>query len=91
MVSGVLHSYRSDWGLLGIGLLQQRTPELIVIFGVTVDKLSINCRQPVVDHHIHPLPKHPELKVEDSSIVLWVFRIPLLILVVGDYLESHII
>lgn len=74
---------------LSIGLLQQSTPEFVVVFWVTVDEFSVDCRQSIIDHHIHPLSKHPELKVKDSSIVLRVFWIPFLLLIVRNHLESH--
>lgn len=75
--------------LLGIGLLQQSAPEFVVVLRVTVDELPIDCRQPVIDHHIHPLSEHPELKVEDSSVAFRVFWIPFLFLIVWNYLESN--
>lgn len=54
---------------------------------MTVDEFSVDGGQPVVDHHVHPLPKHPELKVKDAGILLRVFGIPLLILVVRNDLR----
>lgn len=72
---------------LGVGLLQHGTPELVVVLRVAVDEFSVDRRQPVVHHHVHPLPEHPELKVEDSSVALRVFRVPLLILVIRNHLE----
>lgn len=74
-------------GLLGVGLLQQCAPELVVVFGVTVDQFSVDGGQPVVDHHVHPLPKHPELKVKDAGVFLRVLGIPLLILVIRNDLR----
>lgn len=74
--------YELYW--LGVGFLQQSTPEFIVIFWVTVDELSVNCWQPVIDYNIHPLSKYPELEMEDSSIVLRLLWIPLLLFRIRD-------
>ncbi|TNN35863.1 hypothetical protein EYF80_053970 [Liparis tanakae] len=57
--------------------------------GVSVDEFAVDRRQPVVHHHVHPLSKHPELKVENSSILLRVFVIPLLGHVIGNDLEKN--
>ena len=72
---------------LGVGFLQQGAPELVVVLRVAVDEFPVDRRQPVVHHHVHPLPEHPELKVEDSGVALRVFRVPLLILVIRNHLE----
>lgn len=70
--------------LLCIGLLHQGAPELIAIIGVTVDEVSINCGQPVINHHVHPLSKTPESEVENPSI--WFVFFPLLVLPVRNHL-----
>ena len=54
--------------LLGISLLKQSTPELIVILGVNEDELSIVRRESVIDHYIHPLAKMPESEMENACI-----------------------
>lgn len=75
--------------MLGIGFLKQGTPKLVVDFGVAVDELSVDGGQAVIHHHIHPLPKHPELEVEDASVVLRVLGVPFLLLPVRDDLSTQ--
>lgn len=57
--------------LLGVGLLQQSAPELSAFSRVDEQQLAIFDWQLVVDHHVHPLPKLPELqsKKENQSPV----------------------
>lgn len=74
--------------LLGIGLLHQSTPELISGIGVAVDELVVDGGQPVVDDHIYPLPKAPEVEVEDARIGIRLLRVPLLLLPVWDDLDE---
>ena len=54
--------------LLGIGFLQQGTPELIAFLGLQEDELAVECGEAVVHHNVHPLAKVPETEVEDTSI-----------------------
>lgn len=77
------------WYLLGISLLHQGTPELILGVGVAVDKLVVECGQAVIYHHIQPLTKTPELEMEDPCIALGFLRIPLLLLPVWDDLQER--
>lgn len=76
------------WHLLGIGLLHQGTPELVSGVGVAVDQLVVDCGQPVVNDHIHPLPKTPEVEVEDARVGVRLLRVPLLLLPVWDDLDE---
>lgn len=46
---------------LGIGLLQQGAPEFSALSGMHKHEFAILCGQPVVHHHVHPLPKLPDL------------------------------
>lgn len=46
---------------LGVGFLQQRAPELAALLRVHKDQLPVLGGQPVVHHHVHPLPILPEL------------------------------
>lgn len=50
--------------LLGVGFLQQGTPELVVGGGVKQDELVPHRRQPVVHHDVQPLVVVPELRWE---------------------------
>ena len=54
--------------LLGISLLKQSTPELIIILGMNEDEPSIVCWEFVIDHYIHPFTKMPESEMEDACI-----------------------
>ncbi len=56
--------------ILGIGFLQQRSPELIGFCWVHEDQAIIIGRQAVVNDDILPFPITPELEVEDASIIL---------------------
>ena len=53
---------------LGISLLEEGTPELIVILRVNEDELAIVGGQTIIDDQVHPLPKMPEPEVEYPSI-----------------------
>lgn len=75
--------------LLGVGLLHQGTPELVAGAGVAVDELVVDCGQPVVNDHIHPLPKAPEVEVEDACIGIGFLGVPLLLLPVWDDLDGE--
>lgn len=67
---------------------------------MAVDELVVDRGQPVVDDHVHPLPKAPEVEVEDARIGIRLLRVPLLLLPVwddldvggqdGDTLRSHL-
>lgn len=48
--------------LLGISLLQQRTPEFIALSRVDEHQLPIFNRQSVIYYNIHPVAKLPELQ-----------------------------
>lgn len=48
--------------LLGIGLLQKSAPELSSFCRVDKHQLIVFDWQTVVDHHVHPLAKLPELQ-----------------------------
>lgn len=48
--------------ILGVGLLKQSGPELTLVFGTGKDGFPFDCWQLVVNHHVHPLPKPPELE-----------------------------
>jgi len=74
--------------LLGISLLHQGTPELILGVGVAVDELVVERGQAVIYYHIQPLTETPELEVEDPCIALRLLGIPLLLLPVWDDLSS---
>lgn len=74
---------------LGVGLLHQCTPELVAVVGVTIDQLVVDSREPVVNHHVNPLTEAPEAKVENSGIRIWLLRVPLLLLPVGDDLGDR--
>ena len=54
--------------LLGIGLLQKGTPELIAFLGLQEDQLAIECGESVIHHNVHPLAKVPETEVEDAGV-----------------------
>lgn len=58
---------------LCVGLLQQRAPELGALGRVHEQQLPVLHRQPVVDHHLHPLAELPELKKkEKKSRQVWI-------------------
>lgn len=50
--------------LLGVGLFQQRAPELRALCRVDKQQLPILHWQTVIDHHLHPLAKLPELQTD---------------------------
>lgn len=50
--------------LLGVGLFHQSAPELAALCRVHKQQLPVFNRQPVVNHHINPLTKLPELQKE---------------------------
>lgn len=52
--------------LLGISLLKEGTPELILGTRVAAEELAIDGGQEVVHYHLHPAAKHPETKPEHS-------------------------
>lgn len=55
--------------LLGICFLQQRDPELIFIFGLDRHQPIVDGWQVVVNDHIYPLSKPPELSKEGGGEV----------------------
>ena len=48
--------------LLGIGLLQQGTPELRPLGGVDEKELALSSGKPVINYNIHPFSKLPKLR-----------------------------
>ena len=48
--------------VLCVGLLHQGAPVLVAGSGVAEEEPSLPDGQPVVHHHVHPLPKLPELR-----------------------------
>ena len=48
--------------VLSVGLLQQGAPELRAVGRVDKQQLSVLGGQAVVHHHVHPIPKLPELR-----------------------------
>ena len=63
---------------LGKSLLHQRSPELVLVLGPGVHQLTILSGEEVIHHHVHPLPKAPEVKVKYSSVTFWVGVVPIL-------------
>jgi len=55
---------------LGIGFLKQGAPKFAILGRVHVQQFPIGTRQPVVDDHVHPLTVVPELKVENTGVVV---------------------
>ena len=57
--------------LLGVGLFQQRAPELGALHRVDEQQLPVLHRQPIIDHHLHPLAELPELqdRQKETSIL----------------------
>ena len=53
---------------LGVGLLEQRGPELVVLDRVHVDELPVAGGQAVVDDHVGPRAVVPEAEVEDARV-----------------------
>lgn len=56
---------------------------------MAVNELVVDCGQPVIDDHVHPLPEAPEVEMEDASIGLWLLRVPFLFLPVWDDLGGR--
>lgn len=54
--------------VLGVGLFHQSAPELAALRRVHEQQLPVFKRQPVVNHHINPLTKLPELRKERESV-----------------------
>lgn len=55
---------------------------------MAVDELIVECGQAVINHHIQPLTKTPELEVEDPHVALGFLRVPLLLLPVRNDLQE---
>lgn len=53
--------------LLGVGFLQQRTPELVAGGRVEHDELISHCWQSVVHNHIEPFVVVPELRDDQRT------------------------
>ena len=69
--------------LLSIGLLEESTPELILIGGMDEDETSIVGGETIVDDNVHPLAKVPEPEAEDSAVAVAPS------LVIGHHLHQH--
>ena len=54
--------------LLGVSLLQQSCPELVLLRRVHEHQTSIPRRQVVVNDHFFPLAEHPEVETEDAAV-----------------------
>ena len=59
---------------LGIGFLQQGSPELVFLDGPEVDQLAVAGGQEVVNHHFHPRAESPKPEPEDSSVAATFFE-----------------
>lgn len=51
---------------------------------MAVNKLVVDCGQPVIDDHVHPLPEAPEVEMEDAGISIRLLGVPFLLLPVWD-------
>jgi len=56
------------WYKLGVGLFQQSTPEFILLGRVHKYQSTIVGRQTIINNHVNPRAKPPELKVESTNI-----------------------
>lgn len=84
MITNSLHNQTRSWSevylwkhmieafLLCICLLHQGAPELCSLSWVDEKQLPISDRQPVVNHHIHPVPKLPKLENPIGYTFCWV-------------------
>ena len=63
--------------ILGISLLQQSTPEFIVILRMNEYKSSIVSRETIINYNINPFTEVPKTEVEYSciafvkSLIIW--------------------
>nr|CAD7456419.1 unnamed protein product [Timema tahoe] len=64
---------------LGVSFLDERCPELIITARLSEEQLVVHCRQEVIYHYIHPVPKPPESEVEDARVLAFLFLVPLLV------------
>ena len=80
---------RSVFHSLSVSLLQQRTPEFVLLLRVNVDKFAISRRQKIIDDDIDPFAESPELEVKDSWILLGMLLIPFLVLMIRYDLCSY--
>merc|ERR1740128_1347898 len=55
---------------LGVGLLEQRAPHLVLTVRLHEDKVAVPGGQVVINNHVHPLAVLPELEMEDAGILL---------------------
>ena len=55
---------------LGVGLFEQRRPELVMRGRVDENEFSVERRQTVVNHHVDPLAVLPDLEMEHAGVVL---------------------
>ena len=74
--------------LLRVRLLQQRTPELVLLLRMDEHELPSSRRQVVVDHHLDPLAVPPEAEAEDAAVFFRMLLVPLLVLVIGNDLNG---
>lgn len=65
--SGLPSTSRIVSDVLGVRFLQQGSPELVSSFGTHGQQGSVKHGQEVVHHHVHPLPKSPELSREGPA------------------------
>lgn len=56
---------------------------------MAVNELVVDCGQPVIDDHVYPLPKAPEVEMEDASIAVGLLGVPFLLLPVWDDLGGE--
>lgn len=56
--------------LLGVGLFEQRAPELVVIGRMYESQASVDRRQPIVDDDFRPSAEHPEPETEGTAVAL---------------------
>lgn len=73
--------------LLGKCFFEKCAPEFVGRFGFGEDKFSVFSWQLIVDDDIDPAAESPELEVEYARVTLWLFRIPFLIILVGNHLK----
>ena len=74
--------------VLGVSLLEQRTPELVAALRMGVYQASVDGGQQVVDDHVDPFSEAPEAEVEYSDVDFRMPQIPFLFLVVRYHLQD---
>lgn len=78
---------KDNVGLLGVGFLQQSTPEFILTLWADEDEFIVDGRQPVIYNNIIPHTVSPEPEVKYTLIVLRLLRVPLLSFWLRNYLS----